>query len=111
MTEPFQPRIDEHGVGWCWVNCPYYKPNCICIFFGPGLEKHTSSHKVCIPWARLAAGDKAAVDVLRNGTIYMLAGENGNHQCNYGGVLGDEYPDPVDAIRAAAKQAKEKSDE
>ena len=58
----YQPRLDEHGVGWCSEECPAFdgKP-CGALGFHP-----VPGFEICLPWARAAARDHAAMEAIRS---------------------------------------------
>jgi len=101
MTTP-QPLIDERGVGWCTSDCQHYE-GARCKLIGVYMNG------VCIPWARLAAADHAAMELLRNKTIAHVGfSETEKVYWAYaaGSVVSHTANDPADAMRAAAEEKK-----
>ncbi len=100
-----EPRIDEHGVGICTIDCPIWK-ECMAA-----CSITTDNRGVCLPWARKAAEALKAMEAVRqnHSDIWWMEKLQVFRVINDGSgkatFLG-EAPDPADAILKAVEAAE-----
>lgn len=107
----YQPRIDEHGVGWCSrKSCPQFRDGrhwvCLLITSVGGWLREGST--ICEPWARDTAKDHRAMDVLRSGRISDVVIHGDGTSVFYPPRGWTEAKNPVDAILKAAGESEVK---
>ncbi len=109
-----EPRIDEHGVGICTIDCPIWK-ECMAA-----CSITTDNRGVCLPWARQAAEALRAMEMVRQKKFFALERHGDYYHCWIADLIGKMITnptttDPVQAIlkaaEAAAKGRKEVGDE
>ena len=110
MTDkPYQPTIDEHGVGWCSKECSYYADDTrgerisFCRLRGT----HPRNYAICEPWAIDAAKAKAAMDKLlaEGGCVLGASDDWLAYVSGYEASTGTTPADAILAVQAANKPA------
>lgn len=108
----YQPRLDEHGVGWCHPRCPLYDISD--EEYGEQIQCDQCSGLVCPYWAKDAARDRAAMEAIRKvghdyGLRRLMKGDD-TVWCAYTSAgaceISHDDADPATAI-LAAKEASQ----